>query len=456
MNPAPAADASPVFKALRPARNSYPVTATKIVGVSPMGTPLCLMAGVGEKSPSSLTFGSAHSKSDSHDSFSASPVFKNAHGHVRTRSSLVLAEYLKQQHDDGYDSPSLPIPPEARRNLGLAGTMGGSVGSDVAMELDASDPDSDIPDELQVILQQSDDGSLHEVDDTMSFSPRHAHPPLPSPGLPPELPLPLLSGPELPVFRAQLIDEEDHHADIEEAGMSSEDDTKKSFDFTGELQKFNESGGSHGRSFVEQLENAFRTPAKIDLRYNFGMQLRNGFLSGDVPPVPKLPSLQDELTKAREHTYDQYVEFSAQDFPVDVNAEPSLLPGTDSFASSNQTDDDILAVESRKALKNTSSIGSRPSDGQLNKDFKFGGRPSPTRSAEEPKAEMPMTLSDIIPPPSVVHSLSEASLEVDESALLKSIFASAVEIPLPPARVRLDSDSSSKLVRDVARNSVVC
>ncbi|KAH7920517.1 hypothetical protein BV22DRAFT_1133018 [Leucogyrophana mollusca] len=436
MSPAPAADASPVFKALRPAKSNYPVTATKIVGASPMGTPLGLMAGVGEKSPSSLTFGSAHSKSDSHDSLSASPVFKKAHGHVRKRSSLVPAEYLKQQHDDGYDSPSLPIPPEARRNLGLAGTMGGSVGSDVAMELDASDPDSDIPDELQVILQQSDDGSLHEVDVYVFLSQAR------TPAL-------AIARPSTRIALAAAVRSRT-------AGMSSEDDTKKSFDFTGELQKLNESGGSDRRSFVEQLENAFRTPAKIDLRYDFGMQLHNGFLSGDVPPVPKLPSLQDELTKAREHTYDQYVEFSAQDFPVDVNAEPSLLPGTDSFASSNQTDDDILAVESRKALKNTSSMGSRPSDGQLNRDFKFGGRPSPARSAEEPKAEMPMTLSDIIPPPSVVHSLSEASLEVDESALLKSIFANAVEIPSPPARVRLDSDSSSKrMARDVARNSVI-
>ncbi|KAH7906440.1 hypothetical protein BJ138DRAFT_1117574 [Hygrophoropsis aurantiaca] len=43
-------------------------------------------------------------------------------------------------------NPSLPIPPEARRNLGLGGTMGGSIGSDAGIELDTSDPDSDIPD----------------------------------------------------------------------------------------------------------------------------------------------------------------------------------------------------------------------------------------------------------------------------------------------------------------------
>jgi hypothetical protein len=43
-------------------------------------------------------------------------------------------------------------------------------------------------------------------------------------------------------------------------------DTKKSFDLTGELTKLNESGGSDRLSFVEQLENALRTP--VNLRYD--------------------------------------------------------------------------------------------------------------------------------------------------------------------------------------------
>lgn len=46
------------------------------------------------------------------------------------------------------------------------------------------------------------------------------------------------------MFRANVIDEDEHHADIEEAGMSSWDDTKESFDFTGDLQKLSEPGGS--------------------------------------------------------------------------------------------------------------------------------------------------------------------------------------------------------------------
>jgi serine/arginine repetitive matrix protein 2 len=158
------------------------------------------------------------------------------------------------------DNMSLPILPDVQWNLGLAGTLGGSVG---AQELDASDPDSDIPDELQVILSSL----APKNDDTMSFKPNTVitHSPLPLPGLPPEMPLPLPKGsiPNVPVFCISVVDEDDHHVDIEEAEMSSEDDTKKSFDFTGELKKLNESGGSDRLSFVKQLENMFRTPANL-------------------------------------------------------------------------------------------------------------------------------------------------------------------------------------------------
>ncbi|KAG1849200.1 hypothetical protein F4604DRAFT_1811164 [Suillus subluteus] len=458
MSPAPAAEPEPVFKALRPAKSRVPVSG-RAVFAAPMSLPF---TGNVDRSPSSRTFGSAHSKSSSRASLGASPVFKKARGHERKPSSLMPVEHVHLQlrcdtTDDipkQLDSPRLLILPDARRNLGLAGTLGGSVGG---QELDASDPDSDIPDELQIILSSSD----HEADDTLSFNPNltTAHPPLPSPGLPPEMPLPLPKGSvtEVPVFRAKVIDEDDHHADIEEAGMSSEDDTKKSFDFTGELQKLNESGGSDRLSFVEQLENAFRTPAKIDLRYDFDLPL-------DAPPVPKIPSLQAELERAGDSTFSMdYVsqEFLPQGFPMDVDTEPSLLPGTDSFATTNdwekEEEEDFLCAELPQVLRNAKSMKSmksRPSDGRLNRDFKFGGKPSSAPSTE--KTEEPLTLSDIIPPSAVAKSLSSTSLAGDDSAVLNSIFAKAVEIPSPPSRVRLDSDSSSKRIeRSAARASNV-
>jgi hypothetical protein len=47
---------------------------------------------------------------------------------------------------------------------------------------------------------------------------------------------------EVPVFRANIIDEEDSRADVDEdCNSSSGDDTKKSFYFTGGLKKLNES-----------------------------------------------------------------------------------------------------------------------------------------------------------------------------------------------------------------------
>ncbi len=85
------------------------------------------------------------------------------------------------------------------------------------------------------------------------------------------------------MFHAQVIDEQEHHLE------PSEEDTNKSFDFTGEIKKLNESGDSDRHSFVEQLENAFRTPAKIDLRYDFAGPIKDDFLQVDVPPIPPLP-----------------------------------------------------------------------------------------------------------------------------------------------------------------------
>jgi len=56
---------------------------------------------------------------------------------------------------------------------------------------------------------------------------------------------------QLPPFRALLTDEEDNHLDIDNGSATSDEHTKKSFDFTGELKRLNESGASERRSFVE-------------------------------------------------------------------------------------------------------------------------------------------------------------------------------------------------------------
>jgi serine/arginine repetitive matrix protein 2 len=434
LTPAPATDPSPVFKSLRPATTCLPASKT-LVGAFPGISPFVINPI--DRPPSTLTFGSGHSKSESRGSLAASPVFKKAQGHAHKRSLVPHA---------ALDSGSLPILPEVRRSLGLAGTMGGSVGSITEQDYDGSDPDSDIPDELQVILSSSD----QEGDDTISFDRQLAQPPLPSPGLPPEMPLPVLDTPspkislaEIPVFRATVIDEDEHHADVEEAETLSEDDTKRSFDFTGELEKLNESGASDRRSFIEQLENAFRTPAKVDLQYDFE----------DLPPIPKLPTLQDELSRVGENSFNLPIDYlsrelSPRGFPIDVNAE---RPRSDSFAIT-APDEELLDLIAPQAPRNVTSVMSRPSDGELNRNFKFGGK----HSSSSQKETSPLTLSDIIPPLEIARSLSMASFAGDESSLMKSILAHAIQIQSPPERPRLDSDSASmREARDAARKSFV-
>ena len=75
--------------------------------------------------------------------------------------------------------------------------MGGFIGRTAEQEFDASNSDSDIPDELQVILSNSDQ------EDTLPFDP----PALRPPDLPPEmlLPVPRDLAPEMSVFHPIVI-----------------------------------------------------------------------------------------------------------------------------------------------------------------------------------------------------------------------------------------------------------
>jgi serine/arginine repetitive matrix protein 2 len=433
LTPAPAADPSPVFQPLCPARGKLVEGTARVASGST--SPTCALRRP-VRAPSARTFGSRESYRGSPPPL-PSPVFKKAEGqgHVRRRSSLVPTELT------GGSGVGLPIPPEAKRVLGLGGTMGS-----VGMSVEDAEEDSDIPDELQVILagRSDDEGRDGGEFGRESWSERGCPPaePLPIPGL-----AVASSVTARPVFRARLNDDE-QSCDIDEGGHSSEEeDTKKSFDFTGELKKLNESGGSDRRSFVEQLEMAFRTPAKIDLRYGFGM----GFSNVEVPPMPKVSERVEDLGKGNGESLE---EKSSESMELDAFSmsrivdmkEPTLLLGSDSLGGGEE--DFLLEQDSspRLSKKSKSSMGSRPSDGQLNTEFKFGGRPQEGKQEKK----KPLTLSDIIPPPSHSHSLSQSATEED-SAVLKSIFAKAVDIPAAAPRMRLDSDSSSK--RQVRDNS---
>ena len=455
LTPGPAADPPPVFQPLRQAVRK----GTQTIKVSP---PPSLSSSVNTppsnpalRTPSSLTFGS-HSPMEKDEDGSGAPtpgpVFRKAHRHERKQSLLAPAELQqsKQNHVE-----SMPMASETKRNLGMSGTMGSSAGSAYARALlgdatDARDVDSDIPDDLKAILagRRADDSSEF-VEDTLSYRPEctDGSPVSLSMTGPPTIPLPDIvtssassCAPtvEVPVFRASVVDEDDNHADIDDfAASSSEDDTKKSFDFTGELQKLNQSGASDRRSFVEQLENAFRTPAKIDLRYGFGDSLEV-----EIPPVPKAPTPPMEMVTEEPSTS---IDASADNFslPVDTRRiEPTMLAGSDSLAVSEDSRDEFFPPPPHCELKTSmSSVGSRPSNGELNKDFRFGGRPSPSQGPFQ--KQQPLNLSDIIPPPSRVRAMSTGSM-IDDNSVLISILANAIEIRSTSSRMRVDSDSSSK------------
>jgi hypothetical protein len=397
----------------------------------------------------------------------------------------------------------------------MPGTLGGSGASCYSVpELDASDPDSDIPDELQNILNaNSDRGS---DDDTFDFSkrfirdeddsndverPRSVLPPLSFSDLPSEiLSAPVFSG---SLSGSPIVVDESEHDDVDH-----EADTKQSFDFTGELRKLNESGNRH--SFVEQLENAFRTPATLDLRCDLG-----GLLQVEVPPVPCLPldldsravstieaSLdlskssngnesaeasgvwqestpvqQSVVNSGEPEAFDIYkvsqlvdnrpnffartsikrdnsdAKKSTTTFPTnDTSRPPSIQEPSIVDDSSLETDSAdgtghiFVSADPTEDLGTSQRESCRPSNGELNMEFRFGGLPRLEEPEQQQNTEQPLTLSDIIPPPSHVRSLSSSSSTsmLEDDSLFRSILAKVPDDPQP--RRRVASDASNRFL----------
>ena len=360
---------------------------------------------------------------------------------------------------------AIPIASETKVELGLRGTMGSASLPDV----DPEDPDSDIPQELQSILtsneEHTDTFSISEPGQqltTISIFSSNLHVTVQAVSL--ENPLPpaladivIIPAEPIPVFRAQVF-----HADPTsgESDVTSDEDTKKSFDFTGEIRMLNESGASERRSFVEQLESAFRTPARIDLRYSFPDSAM------DVPPVPALPiDVQDSSASTIElsATVD---DFQMDDTRVSHDTIPSDNEEYCRRLNLPMDSPSVDIVRERPGNPLASSRNSRPSDGQLNRSFRFGGSPMPSQrsdnSCSEEIGEAPLKLSDIIPPPSH-HSRnsSQSSLVEEDSSVLKSIMGHAnttlpvaSEVAIPRVRPRIESNNSVKdLVDKFSRNS---
>ena len=375
LTPAPEVEPPPAFHPLKPVKkaNCLITVMTIFPSLSSLATPSIQNNTL--HSPSSLMFGlhssgreSKVSNEDIAETPMPSPVFSKVKGlrHICQRSSLVPDDLWQNNHK------SIPLPADAKVDLGMTGTLGKS-----SRTFNTHTSNLNTGNQKAILAGRSDKES---VDDTVSYCPEEMD------GLPVNssvdcAPLPNV---DQPVFHALVIDDEDNHANIDR-GLSSEDDTKRSFDFTGELKKLNELGGSDHRSFVEQLENAFRTPAKINLCYGFGDSLSTAFLPLPTMPIPKVEPIRKQEDP------------STQNISVPINIcrlKPTVLPGSDSLVESLPETD---------MVKSLSSKGSRPSDRQLKKDFKFGGKPSPPQAALA-TVEQPLTLSDILPPPS--HALT--------------------------------------------------
>ena len=455
MTPAPDPEPEPIFQPLKPARTKAPLyRTTDLVNKTDSNATVDVESRVEEgflgSGPfSSGTFGSKSACGMVIDDLASStggtlsPVFKQIRGPEDIkRSSFCMVDnkrYSKSsdacsiQSNDSFGNPfTAPIAREVRRALGRPGTLGGSdISGYTESRLDASDPDSDVPDELKFILAaRSETGSIVE----------NLSPDTPTPAFVPKLSALADTTPqtnEPPIFRITLTDEDDQNGfGIDgESAHSSEEDTKKSFDFTGEIMKLNESGASDRASFVEQLEMAFKTPAKVDLHYDFSTHL-----CVEAPPLPPLPGT---ITNTTANLSSPGLEYPSRSQLLDVD-EPSDIQSPKPVSTSDDSSSFDISVsrlvdvreptllhtaipdESKEQLSqsnelthSTRSTQSGQSEGELNRSFKFGGRP------DHPPHDHELTLSDIIPPPEFARAISEVSLldGIEDDSVLKSIYA---------------------------------
>ncbi|KAI5117598.1 hypothetical protein M0805_006712 [Coniferiporia weirii] len=363
-----------------------------------------------------------------------------------------------------------------RLALGMRGTMG-SVNSATDV-FDFEDPDCDIPGELQLLLRKNFDrdsvnSSCSDTASDFGRSPS-MYPLPPSPGTPPCMPLPPVraGSSKIPVFHAPSVDDEIIDLEVDDGLYPSDDETKKSFDFTAELRKLSESGGSDRQSFVMQLEDAFKTPAKYG---NHGLGAKLDFGSrDDVPEVPPIPMEYRPSVKPVRNVFTQLSASPARSEPASEKSfvsDGSIISEAMDLESLHGED---LCVKQPSQLAHT--MLPIPSRGHLNMNFRFGGGHSPVKrpsmgSSDDLSAlsdddlvsphytpnqpsfsvdfsEKPLTLSDIIPPPSH-HSRNQSfsSVAEAESSVLRSIFTKAPdlsELLSPDTSARIGSDSDSK------------
>ena len=182
--PAPEPEPEPSFHSLKPARSKAPPNHPTVLGTK-ANTELTVDVqnkGEGFLEPEPFSSGTLGSKSlcgsmvsddvlvlSTGGSGSLPPVFKHIRdSEVLKRASLFTADDKGKHNSDvcsrepDDQSLTVPLAREVRKALGGSGTLGSSDMSGYSKsQLDASDPDTDVPDELKFILAaHSDRGPL--------------------------------------------------------------------------------------------------------------------------------------------------------------------------------------------------------------------------------------------------------------------------------------------------------
>lgn len=221
------------------------------------------------------------------------------------------------------------------------------------------------------------------------------------------------------------------------SGSGSEDDTKQSFDFTGELKRLNESGGSHRLSFVEQLDAAFKTPPHVTARK--GLQIQTTALEELAPGL-----------------------ISTLEGGLDMETEEGLSMMVETLNESmNNLGLETSRGKSSSPMQMSDGVIPKPSYGRLDTAFKFGGRPPVTSRSKElalnsVALELPGVAALSTSPSSELNSdelprrssVSVPASPVEEdSSVLRSIYVHAAAnnvtqlIDMPPPDVSSGSDN---------------
>ncbi|KZT06716.1 uncharacterized protein LAESUDRAFT_149730 [Laetiporus sulphureus 93-53] len=302
------------------------------------------------------------------------PVFKAPAGNTWTRPSVSSTSLDKGKQTSTTGQESKDDVAEVFRPAGPS--------------MERPDPNADILRDLHALLSVfSDDLGIHRLSDTLcsssSSSSASSFTALKDgTGTIPGSATPILP----PIPAISLYDQEDMPATSD----YSEDHTNQSFGFIGERRRLNASGDQ--RSFVAELDRVFNSPPRIELDFglNEPLSLDAAMLS---PPFfttdPTLPT---------------WANSSREDAPSDETAlhgDSSMSGYRNSFISEDfsQSPQDDSEDECRvySMPNRTGIIHPQPSGGQLNRSFKFGGRPLGS-DPEQATSTRPMTLSDIIPP----------------------------------------------------------